>query len=127
MHHPNYKQCCLLHHKEGKKEKPQKNTKQKRKINERGKRTDTEVYQVDTDDRTGDRIHPGFHRIDRQTINLPRMVGAKWRQSISLLWQQNTIYPGGHFRPKDTPLTGEEKIFSQCQEILHHKTSSFFT
>ena len=52
------------------------------------------------------------------------MLGVRRRKPISPLWQWNRIYPGGPFRPKDIPFTGEEKLFLQCQEILHHKTSS---
>ena len=108
----------------------------------RGKRIDTEVNQVDTDNGTGDRMDPGAHQVDtdngtgdridpgvcqvdRQTINLPWMVGARRRQPSSLLWQWNRIYPDGPFRPKDIPFTGEEKIVHPMpinptsQDIFH--------
>ena len=70
----------------------------KEKINVSGKRIDTDVCQVDTDDVTGNRIDPEHHQVgtgdgidlgvcqvNRQTINLPRMVGARRRQPISPL------------------------------------------
>ena len=69
------------------KEKPQKNTKQKRKINDRCKGIDKEVYQVDTDDRRRVRIDPGGHQVDIQTITLPRIVGARRREPIKPIWQ----------------------------------------
>ena len=49
------------------------------------------ISQVDTGDGTGNRIDPGVHQVDRQTINLPRMVGARRRQAINPLWQWNRI------------------------------------
>ena len=45
----------------------------------RGKKIDTEVCQVDTDDGTHDRMDPEICQVDKQTINLPRMVGAGGR------------------------------------------------
>ena len=64
VHHPHCKQWCLLHHKEGRKEKPQKKYQTERKINERGKRIYTEVCQVDTDDGTGDRSDAQVCQVD---------------------------------------------------------------
>ena len=106
---------------ERRKENPQKNTKIKRKTNERGRRIDTEVHQVDPDDGTDNRMDPGAHHIntsdgtgdvidpelcqvDRQTIKLPRMVGARGKHPIRPLWEGNRIYLGASFRPKDVLL-----------------------
>ena len=61
---------------------------------------------IEWNDGTGDRTDPGVHHVDRQNINLSRMVGGR-RQPISPLWQWNRIYS---FSPKDIPFTGEENI-----------------
>ena len=46
-------------------------------------RMDPKICQVDIGDRTGDRIDSGVHQVDRQTLHLHRMVGARSRQPIS--------------------------------------------
>ena len=96
--------------KKGEKKNLTKNAKQKRKRNERGKRIDPEVCQVDTNDGIDQRIDPEIFQINRQIINLPRMAGARRRHPISPPLQWKRIYPVGPFRPKDIPFTGEEKI-----------------
>ena len=88
-----------------------------------GDRIDPEVCQVDAGYGKGDRIDPGVYQVDRQTLNLPRMAGARRRQPISPPWLWKRIYPGGPFRPNDIPFTGEEKIIPP---IARNPTSQDF-
>ena len=83
-----------------------------------GDRIDVEVHDIDLEDLQGDRINPRVYGIDREApqddeneiLNLPRIVVARRRRPVQLLWYWNRIYPGGLFRLSNTPFTGQERI-----------------
>ena len=55
---------------------------------------------------------------------MPRIVAARRRRPVQPLWYWNRIYPGGLFRPRNIPFTGQERILKPLPR--NPSTEDFF-
>ena len=61
---------------------------------------------------------------ENEIPNLPRIVAAMRRIHVQPLWHWNRIYPGGLFRPRNIPFTGQKRILKPL--LRNRSTEDFF-